>query len=230
MKKILIILGVFALMNCSAFCMSVTIKNYTVPELKNTLTKYFISNGGRIENVSDYSMDVRTYNNEFLFNFLYGSSMNTHPEIKTIYNFVKDGKNVLLSASSSIITNTSSSYRISTPLSDSKSNKALDQLQKALNGYYGFGFAYQEHLKYLQILWVIPMTNAEKYLDTRTRIYEINDIPVMKLTCYDLARILHASDSSKIIKLGITKNKKRKELETIELKSEFIEPTIEKQK
>lgn len=214
----------FLLFSLPAFSASIEIENYTPNELKTSLLKYFIQQGATVENLTDYSIVVKSTNNSFLFNFIYGSSFNCYAQIKTNFTFVKNGNNTIMSASSSIVTNPDSAFVTSVPINESKVYVALDNLHKELCGYYGYGIGYRKYRNFIEITSLDYSSNNSKKLNLGEKIYFIDDIPVKKLNKFDIENKF-SNDEIKI-KIRDYNNSYRE----FTLKREYIKPKINKER
>lgn len=222
MKKILLGLIILFITNNYGFCASALIKNYTPEELKNTLVKVYVKQGANIKSSSDYQIIVDEKGG-FWTNVFYGSNFNSFATMRSTYNFVKDNKDTLMNLNMAILTNPNSAFENATPVNNEKTEAVIENLQKALNGYYGYGFKYKPHKNFLQLIY-IPFDSDIKYSD---RIYALNDKPIKNMTQAEIKAQLTAYQENQEIKLDLI-NKETKEKRTIIIKSKFIEPTIKK--
>lgn len=221
MKKIFIILGLLFCFIQPVFSASTIIKNYTPEELKTTLMKVYIKNGANIKNANEYQL-IADEKGSFLTNAFMGTSFNRYVTIRTTYNFVKDGYNTIMNVNMEQVVNPNSAFENAMPFNDKMLQPIVDLIEKALNGYYGYGFNYKKKGKYLIILAVDKNTPD---LNINDKIYKINNTLVKKMSKSQIKNKLNANDDDSEITFNLLRNKQEKE---VKLKSRFIEPTITK--
>lgn len=227
MKKLLCILGLLIFLVSPGLAATVEIENYTAPELKQSLLKYFVKSGMRIDNVTEYSLTTKQNNALFWQDVFYGTNFNPYIELRTFYNFVQDGTNTIINANVMIVSNPNSGFEVARPVGDIKAQLILDNLKRLIQGYYGYGFEYKKKRKYLLVQNVLPTCNKYSELRYGDKIIEINEMPIKHLAKGQVVSELYVNEKGKELNLKVKRDKETKE---ITLKSYFIEPIVKKEK
>lgn len=221
MKKFLCLVGLLLALIQPCFSASTIIENYTPEELKSTLVKLYVKEGANIKNTNDYQLVVDK-KGSFWEDVFFGSNFNSYITIRITYNFAKDGNNTIVNVNAARITNPNSAYEYATPLSDAILQPELTNIQKALNGYIGYGFTWKKQKGYI----IVMDKSADIELSFGDKIYKINDSPVKKLSKSTITQVLTSSKEGQELKLNLLHYEQDKE---VILKSRFIEPTITKE-
>lgn len=221
MKKILCLLGLLLALIQPCFSASTIIENYTPEELKNTLMKLYVKQGANIKIANDYQLVVEG-KGSFWEDVFFGSKFNSYVTVRTTYNFAKDGNNTIVNVNAARITNPNSAYEYATPLSDTILQPELLNMQKAFNGYYGYGFTWKKKKGYVVVMSKI----SDVDLSFGDKIYKINGSPVKKWSKAMISQALDVSGEGKELKLNLLHYEQEKE---VILKSRFIEPQFIKE-
>lgn len=226
MKKVLCLsfLFVFLFVN-NVLAASIEIQNSSSNAVKDSLMKFFIKEGAVVEKVTEYSLTTKTRQTSFLYAFLFGSSFNSFPEIRSHYNFVQNGKNTILAVNIETVTNPNSAYEHSIPLSDNQAQKSLMQLKKAIEGFYGYGVDFKKKRKYLKITMVSPNGSAVGKLKLGDRIYKINNEPIKGMSKADCFSKFSTNKKDENLVLIVGKENPQEVI----LKSKFFKPLIIKE-
>lgn len=227
MKKVLCVLGLLIFIFSPALAATVEIENYTAPELKQSLLKYFVKSGMRVDNVTEYSLTTKQNNALFWQDVFFGTNFNPYIELRTFYNFVQDGKNTIINANVMIVSNPNSGFEVARPVGDVKAQFILDNLKRLVQGFYGYGFGYKKKRKYLLVQNVLPTCSKYGELHYGDKITEINEIPIKYLAKGQVVSELYVNEKDKELNIKV---KRDKEIKNITLKSYFIEPIVKKEK
>lgn len=222
MKKFLLSLLFLFFVNQSVFGASTIIENYTPDEVKNTLMKIYIKNGANIKSYNDYQI-VIDEKGSFWTNVFLGTSLNPCVTLRTTYNFIKEGENTVINLNMANVVNPNNAFESTIPLKEDKIQEIVNDLQKAFNGFYGYGFTYNKKHKYLD---VIKVSNKQEVLKYGDKIYKINNQDVKNLSKKAVQNELKTTQADKELNLYILRNKESFNAVT---KSRFIEPTITKE-
>ncbi len=220
MKKffLVILVGVVLFAN-QCFAASTVIKNYTVSELKNTLVRFFIQNGGTIKESTDYTLVVRKQGS-FLSTLLLGRGYSNYAEEQIEFNFVQDEQNVIMTTRANYVVDAGSVYERFIPLNANNEELLISNFDKALNGYYAYGYSWQKRRKYMEVT-----KSDNENLKIGDKVIEINEKTVSEMSKDEIDRKVRVSEIGKELKIKYIRNNEEKE--TI-IKSKFIPALIKK--
>lgn len=222
MKKILFCL-LCLLFSQSAFPATALIENYTPEEFKNAIIKMSIRKGAEIKNATGYAV-VTDIRGSFWSDLFFGSLFNPYTQLRLTYNFTGEGKNTIANVTAALITNPGSAYERPYPLDEKRNANIAGYVQKAFNGYYGYGFQYKKHKTYAEVK-EIDVNNKELLYEDK--IISVNGKNIKNYSKKELQNVLECYQKDNEIKITIERNKEIKELS---LKSYHIPPTITKEK
>ena len=220
MKKIIILflLFVFALPVNAA---SVIIENVKCSEVIEAIKKKYIKTGAAIDNVTDYSVTVIERGNYPLARLMYSLPVSKQIELKSVYSFVQDNKDVIINANLLLIQNPSSAFALDKPLRDEETQFILNNLKRELTGYYGYGFDYEMNIKTITITDVFKNNGLKK----DDKIKKINNKSISGLRYDDVNKLLYP-DEIKAVTLLI--KPKKQDVKEITLDAYYIAPLIQK--
>lgn len=227
MKKLLGLIFAIILSVNTALAASMTVENFTAPQLKQALMKFFIKQGAQISDVTDYSMTAKISNVGFLYGFFYGSRFNSYPELRTNMSFVQDGKNTIVSANTMIVTNPNSSFETATPMGEYHVMQFLDGLNRAINGWYGYSFQYQKKKDHLRVTGVDPKSGDAKKLFVGDKIYKINDNSVKGMSKAAVENKFKPQTAKVQLKLNVLSNDG--EYKDVVVESNYYKPMVTKE-
>lgn len=228
MKKFFGFLLAVVLSVNTALAASMTVENYTAPQLKQALMKFFIKQGAQISDVTDYSMTAKIKNVGFLYGFFYGSRFNSYPELRTTLSFVQDGKNTIVSANSMMVTNPNSSFETATPMGEYSVMQFLEGLNKAINGWYGYSFQYKKKKDHIRITGIDPQSPDARKLFVGNKIYKINDNYVKGMSKADIDYKFSPKAAKVQMKLSVMTDEKDTYKDVV-IESKFYKPMVTKE-
>lgn len=225
MKKCLFIflISILLIQPCFATA-TIEVKNYTTKDIKELLVRYYIKQGLGVNVINDYSIvATKVYNSTLgvaMSSAVYGSKVNMYPELRYNYNFVQNGKNVLIQLTMLQVNDAGTAFQKSIYFKPSEEIKTLNNLNAIISGYYTFGFSAKKQKNYYKIISVDK--NIAKNLENNYLLVEIDKKPASQVSLSDFSNIFGVSHI-KTVKCKIQKDKKSQPYE-IELSNQFIKP------
>lgn len=223
MKKICYIFICLLFLLNPAYCATTTIEDYTPKQLKDLLMKIHIQKGAIVSNVTDYSMTV-TEKGSFWANVFYGSNFNSYTQVRTVYNFAQDNDNTILNANVALVVNAGSAFENTVPQKDATAQLILDNLKKAIKGYYSYGFWGKKKKNYVLVQAVAPFNQD---LQLGDKIVKIGDESLKGMSKSYIMNKFKVYDANTELTILLIRNQQEKE---VVLKSRFIDPIYTKEK
>ncbi len=165
----------------------VIIKDAKKSDILAVLIPDMTSNGMNIKSMNEYSIVFSQFKNNFWGSVFTGSNSF---EINLIYNIVEMRDDVLITATSHLITFPGTAKEETTPADENINNKVqfyLNRLRTGFNGGYFYGFDYEAKKDYWKVIKVATGGSFDKAgIKAGDKIIALNDNPIKKMTPIDL--------------------------------------------